>query len=66
MIERIKGEPLAVLEMVKWGLVAATAFYAPVTDEQKVAIVGLVASVLTFYTRRKVTPTFKVEKDSAK
>jgi hypothetical protein len=62
MLEYIKHEPVVILALVEAAVVAAVAFGVPVTTEQKVAIAGLTAAVLTVLTRQLVTPVVKLSK----
>jgi branched-subunit amino acid transport protein len=62
MVEYIKSEPVVVLAVVEAAIVFAVAFGVPVTVEQKVAIAGLTAAVLTVLTRQLVTPMAKLAK----
>jgi hypothetical protein len=62
MVEYIKKEPVVILALVEAAIVTAVAFGVPVTVEQKVAIAGLTAAVLTVLTRQMVTPVAKLGK----
>jgi hypothetical protein len=62
MFEYIKNEPVVVLAVVEAAIVFAVAFGVPVTTEQKVAIAGLAAAILTVVTRQLVTPVAKLAK----
>lgn len=56
MLDYIKQEPVVILALVEAAVVAAVAFGVPITTEQKVAVAGLTAAVLTILTRQMVTP----------
>lgn len=62
MFEYIKKEPVAVLDIVKAAVVLLVAFGVPVSVEQKVAIAGVVAAVLTIVARQMVSPVSTVAK----
>jgi hypothetical protein len=52
-------EPVAVLDLIKYIVAAGVAFGLPIDAEQKVALLGLAAALLTFITRQKVSPVKK-------
>jgi hypothetical protein len=60
MVEFIKREPVVVLGLIEAAIVVAVAFGVPISTEQKVAIIGLGATVMTIVTRQLVTPTAKI------
>jgi hypothetical protein len=62
MVEYIKKEPVVVLALVEAALVTAVAFGLQISVEQKVAIAGLTAAVLTVVTRQMVSPVAKLAK----
>lgn len=53
---RITNEPVLVTTLVGAALNLAIVFGAPVTDEQKTAIVVVVTAVLAIFARSQVTP----------
>lgn len=55
-----KNERLALIEAAKWGFALLVAFKVPVTEEQKLSILGLLGVLLTIVQRQIVTPAYKV------
>ncbi len=58
-----KNERLALIEAAKWGFALLVAFKVPVTEEQKLAILGLLGVVLTIVQRQLVTPAYKLKEN---
>ena len=56
LIKRIKNEPVLVTGLVTAIIALLLAFGVPVTQEQAGAILALVAALLAFVARAKVTP----------
>ncbi len=54
--ERISNEPVLVTTLIGAVIALLVAFGLNVTDDQKVAIIGVVAAVLALFARSKVTP----------
>ncbi len=62
-----KNERLALIESAKWALALLVAFKVPVSEDQKLAILGLLGVVLTIVQRQIVTPAYKLkEKNDGK
>ena len=49
-------EPLAVTALITGSLDAAVAFGAPISPDQKTAVIGLVSAIGVLIARSKVTP----------
>lgn len=68
-IERIKNEPVIVLDAVKYALAMAVAFGAPLADSQVEAVLAFagafLALALTLFTRQQVRPEVKAQQDMA-
>jgi len=56
-----KNERLAIIEALKWGFALLVAFKVPVTEEQKLAILGALGAVLTIVQRQLVSPAYKLK-----
>lgn len=59
-----KNERLALIEAAKWGFALLVAFKVPVTEEQKLAILGLLGTVLTIVQRQLVSPAYKLKEQT--
>lgn len=53
---RIANEPVLVTTLVGALISLLVVFGVPITDEQKVAVIGLLTAVLALFARSQVTP----------
>jgi hypothetical protein len=53
---RITDEPVLATTLVGAVIVLAVSFGAPISDDQKLAIIGLVTAGLAIFARNRVTP----------
>lgn len=60
MPDWISHEPVAWVAFVDAVIMASIMFGAPITNDQKAAIIGVVVGVSTLFVRSKVTPTAKI------
>ncbi len=61
ILERVKRNPVVVLDVVKALVVLATLFGLPLPPGVDVAVAGLAVAVLSLVTRQAVTPNATVE-----
>lgn len=58
---QVQAEPTVFGELIRSGLLLAIVFGVDITEEQLAAILVFVGLVITFFTRKAVTPNTKVD-----
>ena len=56
ILDRLRDEPVLVTTFVGALLSLLVVFGVPISDDQKLAIVGLITALLALFARSKVTP----------
>ena len=60
-IDLVRSEPVAFMAIIEAVVFAVTEFGVDLTGGQQAAVLGLVAAVLSFITRKSVTPAINLE-----